>query len=391
MVREPDSAVLLGSLRSQDDEMAALLELLARAESPSLDPATQEGPLAILAAELRTLGFRVRRVGGRAAAPHLYARPRARRRGAPRQLMIGHVDTVWPVGTLDEMPVRARGPLIRGPGVFDMKAGLVQMVFALRALSDLGIQPVATPLVLVNTDEEVGSGDSAPYIRMLARCAERVLVLEPAFGPDGRLKTGRKGVGRFRVTVHGRAAHAGIEPDAGVSAILELSHQVQRLFALNDPGRGITVNVGTIDGGLRPNVVAPRASALVDARVLTQEDADRVERAIMGLTPVQHGVTLEIEGRFGRPPMERTERNRALWRVARRAADQLGLELDEAVVGGASDGNFASLYAATLDGLGPVGAGAHAADEHVVRARMPERAALLALILAAPLEPGLES
>jgi glutamate carboxypeptidase len=271
-----------------------------------------------------------------------------------------------------------------------MKGGLVQMVFALRALSDLGIQPVATPLVLVNTDEEVGSGDSAPYIRMLARCAARVLVLEPAHGPEGRLKTGRKGVGRFRVAVHGRAAHAGIEPGAGVSAILELSHQVQRLFALNDPGRGITVNVGTIDGGLRPNVVAPRASALVDARVLTREDAERVERAIMGLTPVQDGVTLEIEGHFGRPPMERTERNRALWRIARRAADQLGLDLDEAVVGGASDGNFASLYAATLDGLGPVGAGAHAADEHVVRARMPERAALLALLLAAPLEPDLE-
>jgi glutamate carboxypeptidase len=296
------------------------------------------------------------------------------------------MDTVWPIGTLAEMPVRADEGRIRGPGVFDMKGGLVQMVFALRALRDLGMEAPATPLVLVNTDEEVGSRDSVPYVCMLARCSARAFVLEPAHGPEGALKTARKGVGRFRVTVHGRAAHAGIEPGAGVSAILELSHQVQRLFALNDPERGITVNVGTIDGGLRPNVVAPEASALVDARVRAADDARRIEEAIAGLRPVQEGVALEVEGGFGRPPLERTARNRALWRTARRAADRLGLALDEAAVGGASDGNFTSLYTATLDGLGSVGAGAHAADEHVVLARMPERASLLALLLAAPLE-----
>ena len=299
--------------------------------------------------------------------------------------MLGHMDTVWPVGTLRDMPVRAEAGRIRGPGVFDMKGGLVQMVFALRALRDLRLDPAATPLILVNSDEEVGSRDSAPYVRMLARRAARVLVLEPAYGPEGALKTARKGVGRFRVTVHGLAAHAGLEPGLGV-----------RPSSSSPPGpatvrpersrRGVTVNVGTIDGGLRPNVVAPQASALVDARVLTADDARRVERAIVGLRPVQDGVSLEVEGGFGRPPLERTERNRALWRSARRAAERLGLGLDEATVGGASDGNFASLYTATLDGLGSVGAGAHAADEHVVLARMPERAALLALLLAAPLE-----
>ena len=386
MPGEPDGEVLLARLRAQAGEMGDLLERLARAESPSLEPAAQAGAFAILAGELGALGFAVRAVGGRDAAPHLYARPQKRRRGGPRQLMLGHMDTVWPVGTLRDMPVRAEAGRIRGPGVFDMKGGLVQMVFALRALRDLRLDPAATPLILVNSDEEVGSRDSAPYVRMLARRAARVLVLEPAYGPEGALKTARKGVGRFRVTVHGRAAHAGLEPGLGVSAILELSHQVQRLFALNDPGRGVTVNVGTIDGGLRPNVVAPQASALVDARVLTADDARRVERAIVGLRPVQDGVSLEVEGGFGRPPLERTERNRALWRSARRAAERLGLGLDEATVGGASDGNFASLYTATLDGLGSVGAGAHAADEHVVLARMPERAALLALLLAAPLE-----
>jgi glutamate carboxypeptidase len=382
----PGSEAILEYLRGRVGEMGALLERLARAESPSLEPASQAGPFEILAGELRALRFVVRPVGGRTAAPHLYARPLERGRGVPRQLVLGHMDTVWPIGTLAEMPVRADEGRIRGPGVFDMKGGLVQMVFALRALRDLGMEAPATPLVLVNTDEEVGSRDSVPYVCMLARCSARAFVLEPAHGPEGALKTARKGVGRFRVTVHGRAAHAGIEPGAGVSAILELSHQVQRLFALNDPERGITVNVGTIDGGLRPNVVAPEASALVDARVRAADDARRIEEAIAGLRPVQEGVALEVEGGFGRPPLERTARNRALWRTARRAADRLGLALDEAAVGGASDGNFTSLYTATLDGLGSVGAGAHAADEHVVLARMPERASLLALLLAAPLE-----
>jgi glutamate carboxypeptidase len=382
----PDVEAVLERLRDRVGEMGDLLERLARAESPSLEPASQAEAFAILAGALGDVGFAVRPVGGRTAAPHLYARPRERGRGTPRQLMLGHMDTVWPVGTVDEMPVRAEEGRIRGPGVFDMKGGLVQMVFALRALRSLRMEPAATPLVLVNTDEEVGSRDSAPYVRMLARRCARAFVLEPAYGPDGALKTARKGVGRFRVTVRGRAAHAGIEPGAGVSAILELSHQVQRLFDLNDPERGITVNVGTIEGGLRPNVVAPEASALVDARVLVVDDARRVEEAIAGLRPVQDGVSLEVDGGFGRPPMERTERNRALWETARRAGDRLGLALDEATVGGASDGNVTSLYTATLDGLGSVGAGAHAADEHVVLARMPERAALLALLLTAPLD-----
>ena len=223
----------------------------------------------------------------------------------------------------------------------------------------------------------------------LARGAARAFVLEPAFGPAGKLKTARKGVGRFRVTVTGRAAHAGLEPRAGVSAILELSHQVQRLFALNDPERGITVNVGTIDGGLRPNVVAPEASALVDVRVPTREDAAEVEAAIRGLRPVAGGRRhLEVEGGFGRPPLEPTQRNRALWRRARRPAERLGLSIEASRRRRRLRRNFTSLYTATLDGLGPVGARRPRRRRARGHRPLPERAALFALLLAAPLDAG---
>jgi glutamate carboxypeptidase len=255
-------------------------------------------------------------------------------------------------------------------------------VFALRALHELGAVPAVTPVVFVNADEETGSGDSRRWIRMLARSADRALVLEPPEGSNGRLKTGRKGVGRFRVTVLGRASHAGVSPEEGISAIRELAHQVEALFALNDPERGITVNVGTIDGGLRPNVIAPEAAALVDARAPTPAAAERVEQAIRSLRPTRAGVTVQVEGSFGRPPMPRTDRNRALSRRAHALARELGLDLAEApIVGGGSDANFTSELTATLDGLGALGDGAHAIDEHVVVHALPERAALLALLL----------
>jgi glutamate carboxypeptidase len=282
------------------------------------------------------------------------------------------------------MPVRSEGGRLFGPGVFDMKGGLVQAVFALRALRDAGVEPELAPVLMISCDEEIGSRDSGRHIARLARGAARAFVLEPAFGRDGALKTRRKAVGAFTVTITGRAAHAGIDPESGVSAILELSHQVQRLFALNDPERGVTVNVGTIDGGLRSNVIAPEARADLDVRVPTAADAVRLEAAIRGLTPHLPGVTLRVEGGFGRPALEATPRNRRLWERARRHAASLGIDLREAAVGGASDGNTTSLHTATLDGLGAVGDGAHASHEQVVVAAMPERAALLALLLLEP-------
>jgi len=375
---------LLTWLTQRTDEMRALLARAALAESPTIAPAAQAEMFDLLAEEFRALDFGVTRIPAWTVGDHLYARPRARRRGASYQLLLGHLDTVWPSGTVATMPVRVEGDRLHGPGVYEMKGGLVQMLFALRALAALRLEPELTPVVLVNTDEEVGSRESRRYVERLARGAERALVLEPGLGTAGDLKTARKGAGWFRLTVHGRAAHAGASPEEGRSAILELSHQIQRLFALNDPGHGITVNVGTIDGGLRPNVVAAEATAEIDVRVPTVAAAGEVEAAIRSLTPVQEGCTLAIEGSWRRPPMEATARNLALWEVARTAGAQLGLVLDHASTGGASDANLASPYCATLDGLGPIGGGAHAPDEHVAISRMPERAALLALLLLAP-------
>ncbi|MGZ8692902.1 MAG: M20 family metallopeptidase, partial [Gaiellaceae bacterium] len=335
--------------------------------------------------ELEAVEFDVRAVHGEGVGDHLYARPRIRTHRAPSQLVVGHMDTVWPLGTLARMPVRREGDKLFGPGTYDMKAGLVQLVLALRALRAFGLSPTVMPVVVVNTDEEIGSDDSERVIRMLARGAERAFVLEGGEGPDGRLKIARKGVGRFELTVRGRASHAGTSFEQGVSAILELSHQIQRLFALNDPARGITVNVGTVDGGLRPNVVAPEATASVGVRVPTNETAQELERAIRSLQPVLAGSSLEVDGGFGRPPMEPTPRNRLLLATAQQLGRELGLTLEDAgLVGGGSDANTTSLSTATLDGLGPIGDGGHAADEHVSISSTAERAALLALLLLEP-------
>ena len=258
------------------------------------------------------------------------------------------------------------------------------MLFALDAVSQTGTELAVTPVVLINTDEEIGSRESTPVIRRLSGGADRVFVLEPAAGPEGKLKTSRKGIGRFTVRVFGQAAHAGLDPGKGASAILELSLVIQKLFALNDVERGITVNVGTIDGGLRPNVVAPESSAVVDVRVPTHEAAREMEAAIHELTATTPGTRIEVEGGIGRPPMEPTPANRKLWELAKSAAEELDLSLGEIAAGGGSDGNTSSQFAATLDGLGPVGDGAHAPHEFVELDRMPERAALLARLLACP-------
>ncbi len=379
---------LLAHLHGQREAMLDLLERLTRAESPSLDRASQAPVAELLTHELEAVDFRVRRARGRRSGGQLYARPRARRRGVRAQLVLGHCDTVWPVGTLAQMPFAVAGERVSGPGVFDMKGGLVQIVFALRALKETGLAPELTPVVYLNSDEEIGSRDSARHIRLLARRVARAFVLEPALGPEGRLKTARKAVGRFEIVVHGEAAHAGLDPGRGASAILELAYLIQALFALNDGARGISVNVGTVDGGIRPNVVAPRSTALVDVRVQHQADVSRIEAAIRGLAPRTPGVRLEITGGIGRPALEPTPSNRALWQLARQLGGELGLELEQGLAGGGSDGSTTSLFTATLDGLGPVGDGAHAPAEHLLLDRTIERTALLALLLLAPAAPA---
>jgi glutamate carboxypeptidase len=381
---------IVGFLREQRASMVALLQELAALESPTDDPQATARVLDRLAHELVASGLIVRRRRGRTSAGQVVAHPASRARHKPLQLLVGHCDTVWPVGTAREMPVQVVGDEIRGPGVFDMKAGLVQMIFALRALREVRCDPPATPVVMINSDEETGSADSQRVTVRLARRAVRAFVLEPAYGPSGKLKTSRKAVGEFEVVIHGRAAHAGLSPGEGTSAVLELSHQIQRLFALSDPVAGISVNVGTIDGGVGPNVVAPEVRARVDVRARTLADAARVESAIRSLTPVDPKTSIHISGGFGHPPLEPGPRNRALWELASSLAQQMGIDLEEASVGGASDGNIISQHTATLDGLGAVGDGAHAPHEYVLASKLSERAALVALLLAAPLHAAEE-
>jgi glutamate carboxypeptidase len=363
--------------------MLALLERLVLCESPSHDPVTQAAVMRVLADSFASRAYRPLVLSGTQSGGMLLAMPSERPRGRPHQLILGHCDTVWPVGTLETMPARTEDGTFWGPGSYDMKAGLVQGLFAIEALREVTETPLAvTPVFFINSDEEVGSHDSTRVIVRLARGADRCFVLEPSLGPDGALKTARKGVGRFSITVRGKAAHAGLDPGKGASAILELSHIIQKLFALNDPDKGITVNVGTIDGGLSPNMVAPESKAAVDVRVPTREDASRVEAAIHALEAQTPGTELLIEGSVRRPPMERTPRNQRLWALALRGAEELGIQIDQAAAGGGSDGNTTSLFAPTLDGLGAVGAGAHAVNEHLVLDKMVERCALLARLLS---------
>ena len=383
---------LLEHVDARRGEMIEFLRSLALAESPSDVPESQSEVLGILTESLRSLDYDVRRIAGRSSGGHLYARPRVRERGRPGQLLVGHCDTVWPLGTLRQMPFEVENGVIRGPGVFDMKGGLTQIVFALRTLRELGIEPSFTPVVFVNSDEELGSPESRPWVRLLARNVARALVLEPAMGPTGRIKTARKGVGAFEVVAMGKAAHAGLDPEGGASAVLEISHIIQKLYGLADPELGITVNVGVVEGGLRSNVVAPEARVIVDARVRTLADARRIDAAIRGLEAEDPGVSLRVDGEFRAPPMERTPRNRGLWATAQEVARGLGLSIEEVAAGGGSDGNTTSQYTATLDGLGPVGGGAHARHEFVLIDGLIERTALLVgLVMAPPGRTGSEA
>lgn len=384
----PATKQLLNYLHQQQEAMRELLEQLVNAESPSTVPAAQHRILSILQNTLEQRNYRVQSISGRQTGGHLLAIPRDRQPHQPTQLLLGHCDTVWDLGTLEKMPFLVRQGKVYGPGCYDMKAGLVLLIFAIEAIQAAELRPTVAPVIFINSDEEIGSHESTKHIKRLAQNADRALVLEPSLGPTGKLKTARKGVGRFTIRVIGRAAHAGLEPEKGASAILELSFVIQKLFALNNPEAGITVNVGTIDGGIRSNVVAPESQAEVDVRVLHQDDAKQIEAAILGLQPTIPGTQLLIEGRIGRPPMERTPRNRVLWHMAQIAAADLGLDLDEGTAGGGSDGNTTSLYTPTLDGLGPVGEDAHAPGEMIYLEQMVERSALLARLL---LEPPLQA
>jgi len=289
------------------------------------------------------------------------------------------MDTVWDLGTLAERPVRVEGGRLYGPGAFDMKGGIVNALWAMRALRELKLMSSRRVTLLITSDEEIGSEASRALIEAEARDHEVVLVLEPAHPPRASLKTWRKGVGDYRVTVTGRAAHAGAAHDEGINAIAELARHVLAIEALTDYTAGTTVNVGVIRGGTRSNVVPEQAWAEVDYRVMDMTEAARVDAFMRGLKPQRDGIKLAVTGGLNRPPMVRTPAIGALYTRAEAIAAELGLPLTETGTGGGSDGNFtAALGEPTLDGLGVVGDGGHALHEHVILSSLPERAALLA-------------
>jgi len=376
------TAALRPELEPQRQKMVDLLGELVRMESPSDDgPALQRfasrleslfaefGPIERIPAQDSANGPILQlRVDGHVANPHAVA--------------LCHYDTVWSLGTLERIPfsVDAEG-IARGPGCFDMKGGIVELCFALRALRERGMKPKRNLQVLFTPDEEIGSPGSRPVIESTAKDAAVAYVLESPL-PGGTLKTARKGTGDYLVRITGKAAHAGVEPQKGISATGELARQILALHALNDYAVGTTVNVGVVHGGTRPNVVAAEAEAHVDVRVETLAEAERIDAAIRGLMPQLPGAKLDIDGGLNRPPMERSPAMAELFELARGNAAAMGVELREGSTGGGSDGNFtAAIGIPTLDGLGPEGEGAHAAHEHVLTESFPRRVALLAGLL----------
>jgi glutamate carboxypeptidase len=376
------------TLRRRQPAMVDLLGALVLLESPTTDKAAVTRLARFLARLWRQRCARARRGRVRLLHPrNAGALLRAEiflGRGRPQGqlLVLGHLDTVYPRGTLRRQPFRVRGGRAYGPGTVDMKSGLVQALFAVEALEALRVPPARTLVFLFTSDEETGSSAGRPIVEREARRSRAVLVLEPASGLGGALKTARKGVGEFTLEVTGRAAHAGIEPEKGVNAIEELAAQLLRVKRFARPRQGLTLNTGVIEGGTRTNVVPERARAQIDVRIARRAQRLWIERRVRALRPVHRRARLRVVGGISRPPLERTPPVARLFRHARSLAQQLGVRLEESATGGASDGNFtAALGVPTLDGLGGVGAGAHSPGEFVVVRRMPERAALLAALL----------
>ncbi len=350
------------------------IRALVRLESPSNDKQAVDRCGGALEAQLEALGGRVRRLPRPDSGDHLVAHFGE---GDVPVMLLGHFDTVWPSGQLERMPPITENGRLHGPGVFDMKAGIVLALLALRALEHAA-HALPHVVMFLSADEETGSLTSRAAIEEQARESAAVLVLEPPL-PGGALKTARKGCGRFDLTVTGIAAHAGIEPEKGANAIAELASQLLILEQLEDRRQGVSVTVCTVSGGTRTNVVPDRATASIDVRAPTRAAAVRLESAIRGLQPIRPGTRLAVSGGFDRPPLERSGPVVRLYEEARSVAASLGYELGEGSTGGGSDGNFtAGVGVPTLDGLGAVGDGAHAAYEHVEVAALAWRAALLA-------------
>ncbi|MGH9788886.1 MAG: M20 family metallopeptidase [Candidatus Acidiferrales bacterium] len=370
-------------LKRRQGAMVELLGKVVSIESPSDDPAAVERVARFVAGEWRKRGARARLIPTKGRGPILRAEVFLGKGNPKGQVLgLGHLDTVYTVGTLRRIPFKVSAGRALGPGTVDMKGGVVQALFAVEALRALKLKPATKLVFLFTSDEEVGSTAGRPVVEAEARKSRAVLVLEPSSGLHGALKTARKGVGEFEIVVEGRAAHAGVEPEKGVNAVHELSAQILRVAKLARPERGLTVNVDVIEGGTRTNVVAERARAQVDVRIARMSDGKWIERQMRRLKPVDKRAKLIVRGGINRPALERTPPVVQLYRHAETLARELGVALEQSATGGGSDGNFtAGLGVPTLDGLGGVGGGMHSPGEFVVVRRMPERAALLAGLL----------
>jgi glutamate carboxypeptidase len=375
---------ILAYAQSKQKDIIELIRQMVECESPSDNPAAVGRFVSLIADSMAPFAAVKLHPGGR-FGPHLTAElklPGKKKNG--QVLVLGHSDTVWPMGTLRSMPFREAEGRLWGPGVLDMKSGLAFFIFAAQAVREVNLPAPSRVLLQMNSDEEVGSESSRALTEKNGRQSKAVLVLEPGTGLEGKIKTARKGVGSVRVTVHGLASHAGVDFSAGASAILELARQIERIAGFTNLRRGVTVNPGVISGGTRSNVVAAEASAEVDIRVRRLQDASALERKFRALRPLDKRCRIEFTGGLNRPPMQRSPEIVALFQTARRVAEHLTVKIQESATGGGSDGNFtAALGVPTLDGLGGVGEGAHAVNESILVHRIADRTALIAGLLAA--------
>jgi len=375
---------ILLDLRSREKAMVRLLGKFVRCESPSHHKVAVDRCGRFVAREWRRRGAKIKFLKQAKRGDHVRAEVwLGGGRPTGQILVLGHMDTVYPLGTIAKTPFRISGGRAWGPGTFDMKGGLVLALFSVDALRAAGVKPRKRFVFLWTSDEEIGSATSRRAIEQEARRSDAVLVLEPSYGREGRLKTARKGTGGVEIVVTGRAAHAGIDPQKGVNAVHEIALQIERLMRLNNPRRGVTVQTTVIGGGTVSNVVPEQARAEVDIRFVRMVDGRALELKLRSLRPILNGARVKLLGGVNRPPLERTAQVQRLFRRAESLMREMGKPLGEASTGGGSDGNFtAALGVPTLDGLGTVGDGAHSTREHVVIGRLPERAALLAGLLA---------
>ena len=375
---------LLHYTKEKTSEITEWIEQLVKIESPSHDPAAVNRAVEFVADRLAGEA-KVKRYRAKGFGDHMrleFSLPG--RRKESQVLGIGHLDTVYPMGTLASMPFKRAKGRLWGPGVFDMKSGVTYFVFAARALRELDIPVKRRFVVQLNSDEEVGSPTSRVHTEREAKKSVAALIAEPSAGPEGNAKTARKGGGGYRIGVKGIASHAGLDFGAGASAVLELARQVETVAGWTDLDKGITINPGLIQGGTATNTVAADAWAEIDVRVPRKPDARRLEKKFASLKPFDRRTQLTVEGGLRRPPMERNRQTLGIYRLAKKLSSELDVELGEAQVGGGSDGNFtAALGLPTLDGIGAVGEKAHSPGECIYQNRIADRVALIAKLIAA--------